>query len=156
MQRFRPFPWGLPICRGLEILTSNPGEPAGCNRRQLPWVAYSVLCAQPPAVEPLVPITILPHLALQGESGENQNSFWRYIFLEKSRHSAFLGLASEQQLFPFQGKHVHGVNAGLEQRSTNPAKQSCCWPTLGSSAILGSCPPLALTSDAEEDTALTR
>lgn len=54
------------------------------------------------------------------------------------------------------GKHVHGVNAGLEQRSTNPAKQSCCWPTLGSSAILGSCPPLALTSDAEEDTALTR
>lgn len=119
----------------------------------------SVLRTQPHATEPLfVTTTMLPHLALQNESeskwGESKQFLEIHIF-RKWRHSAFLGLSSEQQLFPFQSKHVHRVNEGLEQIWTKAAKQSYCWPTLSSSPVLGSCPLLALAREAEKDPAMT-
>lgn len=90
---------------------------------------------------PLLVTAIIPsHLALQTESEwkwRESKQFLETRIFRKLRHSAFLGLASEQQLFPFQSKHVHGVNEGLEQRSKSAAKQSCCWPTPSGSAVLG-------------------
>lgn len=96
-------------------LASDPGEHAAgcpeCNQQHLPWVAYSVLWTQPHATEsPLVTTTMLSHLALQNESkwkwGDSKQFLEIHIF-RKLRHSAFLGLSCEQQLFPFQSKHVH-------------------------------------------------
>lgn len=68
-RRSRPFSCGLPIFKGREGPTSNPGEPAGCNGTAQAWDAYSVLGTQPAAAEALLLITILPHLALRNESG---------------------------------------------------------------------------------------
>lgn len=85
--------------RGWRV-TSNPSEDAGCNRQQLPWDAYSVLWIWPQAAKPLLLLTILPHLALQNESGGKRRESKQFLeihIFRKLRHSAFLGLASEQQ-----------------------------------------------------------